>query len=431
MNQWIDRVKNHAVWDQMKSLGQAIDTAAQRDGIDAETLSGVERIRTLLSSIGQRLASVDPALVLPSTLDGINNAFSAATQELQQFTASGSTGHIANANANADSALASAVAQFFPISKLELATLNKSATQYRDSVETAFRKIQQSAAAVDSEIARNAARLDEIAADGNNVRQRSDAFLAEVQAQFSRAQEVRASDFSDAQQNRQDKFTSVVADFSDKLSTHVAELAAIRAELQRTSNELLASLQQDYESQAGQVLARIQAHERAVEKLVGVIGTLGVTSGYQKAGTSARNAKWLWQGLTVSALVGVIAFAWRAFLPVMGNDFSWPSFAGRSILTLTVGLLAAYAAKQSDKASMLETYNRGMALELEAFGPFIAPLSPEKQEAFRLQLGERTFGSHLGVSQSQGESSPANFSALLKDKQLTEFVTNLVRAARS
>lgn len=39
-----------------------------------------------------------------------------------------------------------------------------------------------------------------------------------------------------------------------------------------------------------------------------------------------------------------------------------------------------------------ERRNRKLALELEAIGPYLAPLPEERQLEFRLALGDRTFG---------------------------------------
>lgn len=431
MSQWTDRVRTHPVWGQMTALGVLVDTAAARDGIEADALAGVERVRTILAIVGQRLASMDPALLVVSSLDGMHNAFSRAAEELEQFVDGGGGIAIQNANAQADNALGYAATIPLPVLKSELATLNRSATSYRDSVEAALSRVQAAAAKVESELGRHASRVDELAVDGNNIRQRAESFLAEVQSQFSRAQESRSTDFAESQQSRQDRFMQLVAENTEKTNAQLSELTATRTDAQKAMSDALSELRKAYETSAAAILARMEAQRLDVEKLVGVIGNLGLTSGYQKAAIAARNTKWFWQALTVAALCAVIGFAWKAFLPAVGSGFSWPSFAGRSVLTVAVGLLAAYAAKQSDKAAELESYNRGMALELEALGPFIAPLSAEKQEEFRLQLGERSFGGHAGIAQSQGDSSPATLAHLLGDKRLQTLLTELVKSAKA
>jgi hypothetical protein len=44
MSQWTERVRSHSVWQQMETLGPALDQAAMREDIDPSTHDGVERI---------------------------------------------------------------------------------------------------------------------------------------------------------------------------------------------------------------------------------------------------------------------------------------------------------------------------------------------------------------------------------------------------
>lgn len=130
-------------------------------------------------------------------------------------------------------------------------------------------------------------------------------------------------------------------------------------------------------------------------------------------------------------MVAVIAFTWVAFLPLTQGTFSWQSFAGRVVLSLAVGVLAAYAAAQGDRYLEIERRNRKLALELEAIGPYLAPLPVDKQEAFRLQLGERTFGrEEAGVGRKAAKSPASVMDILMKSKEFREFVAEIVKAAR-
>jgi hypothetical protein len=71
MSQWTERVVSHSVWQQMETLGPALDQAAMREGIDPSTHDGLERIRAILTFAGKRLAGADPQLMHPAPLDGI------------------------------------------------------------------------------------------------------------------------------------------------------------------------------------------------------------------------------------------------------------------------------------------------------------------------------------------------------------------------
>jgi len=100
----------------------------------------------------------------------------------------------------------------------------------------------------------------------------------------------------------------------------------------------------------------------------------------------------------------MIGFAYFAFIPALDHQvslsaagsvsapFSWPSFAARVVLTITVGILAASARSQDDKGQDVERRNGKMALELDALGPYLAPLPLDKQREFRIAVGGRSFG---------------------------------------
>jgi hypothetical protein len=74
-----------------------------------------------------------------------------------------------------------------------------------------------------------------------------------------------------------------------------------------------------------------------------------------------------------------------------------------------------------------ERRNRKLALELEAIGPFLAPLPEDKQQQFRLELGARTFGREERPLGRRGDKSPATLvDALLSSKDFNKVVTEIV-----
>jgi len=113
------------------------------------------------------------------------------------------------------------------------------------------------------------------------------------------------------------------------------------------------------------------------------------------------------------------------------GGFNWEGFAGRVFGSLTVGVLAAYAAAQADKHIQVERQARKLALELEAIGPYLAPLPVDKQEEFRLEMGNRSFGRDERSLGGKTEKSPASLvDILVKSKEFREFVADIVKAAR-
>lgn len=249
--------------------------------------------------------------------------------------------------------------------------------------------------------------------------------LTDQQGQFSSAQENRSREFTTAQTESQKRFGDLIADYTKRLTDQDSEFTRQRDAFAATAQSQLGALNENYEEAAKKILEQVDNHRKDVEKLVGVIGNLGVTSGYQKTANTARNSMWFWNVVAVLAMIALILFAYRAFLPTMQGDFKWGAFAGRVFLTITVGVLAAYAAAQADRFFKMEKYHRKLALELAAIDPFIALLPQEEQYKFKLEIGRRSFAQDE-VPASPTDKSPATTLDVLASKEGQQLVQTIV-----
>ncbi len=431
MGQLTDRIKNHGVWQQLEALGPVIDQALGRDGVDADAVEALERLRTVLTLAGKRLAAADPFTTYPAALDGLATAFANATTEVRNFIANGSTGHLTNANSHADTALGNLAVVTLPTTPKELQSLRDATVSYRSSLDDQLKKARASSVAVAGELETVRAKTTELATEIASERQRLSELGSVFQQQFSAAQETRNRDYTEAQGSRQEKFGTLIADFSTRLTEQNADFTQRKEAAIKQFDDDAAALKQNYAAAGKAVLDEIDGHRKNVEKLVGVIGDLGVTSGYVKVANYARIALWIWQSIAVLAMGGVIVAAYKLFIPELQGPFSWWQFAGRIIMTLTIGVLAAYAAHQGDTYKVMERQNRQRALELAAVGPFLAPLPQDKQDEFRLGLGGKTFGQNGAGENGHNGRSPATLLDLAKSPELRALVTEVVKAVKS
>jgi len=236
-------------------------------------------------------------------------------------------------------------------------------------------------------------QTNDFAATQTERQQKFSAATSDQQSGFSTAQDNRNREFADAQNERGQSFATLIAEQTKTLNEQQAEITSLREALTKSHTEALQGLRAKYEESAANILKAIDDRKQQVEKLVGVIGNLGVTSGYQKVANRAEKAVYVWQVLTVGALSGLI---WVADLiafstPVPGAPF-YQGLSTRVFLSVAVGIFAGYAARQAKINMDIERRNRKLALELEAFGPFVAPLPIDMQNEFRRSLGERSFG---------------------------------------
>jgi hypothetical protein len=111
------------------------------------------------------------------------------------------------------------------------------------------------------------------------------------------------------------------------------------------------------------------------------------------------------------------------------GHFNWGGFAGRVLLLASLGLIAAYSGSQADKLFVDEKRNRKLALELEAIGPYLAPLPIDEQNKFRVQIGDRSFGRDH-EKDTGAHKSPATLVHLLKSKEVKEFLELVMELAK-
>lgn len=509
MSQWIDRINDHPVWNELTALGPAIDRALVRAENDVSTIDGLERIRTVLASCGKRIASTDPVLLDPRALTGIVSQLTPCKTAIEAYETDGNPTHIIAANAKADDVLVALASILSAPGSDDLTVINSSLSSYRTTLETylqsAFDVQQKVKAASES----NEEKLKALETAISAEQQRLATLLLDQQTQFSTAQDKRASEFATAlteQQTKsataaadqqtafstdqdtrkseyaasqianQEKFAALLADYSTKLNDSDKDFAEKLQASTKTHEANLESLQSSYEAAAEKVLAQIRIHQKDVEKLVGVIGNLGVTSGYQKVANLARTMLFLWQFITVAALGGLILIAYQIAFPStqklssvsaesshvatqalpppavasatkvppslpllattqataspVSDSAFYQGLATRIFLSLTFGIFAACAARQASHFLEMERKNRKLALELEALGPFIAPLDKTQQDEFRIKIGDRSFGMHESDSHDEKAADPTGALDVFSAKQLGEFAAAVAKGAK-
>jgi len=169
----------------MKSLGPIIDSAVAGDGIDAQAVIGLERIRVVLSFTGKRLAGADPLTIVPGPLDGIADAFATAKAEIEGFLADRDTTHIQNANRQADIALGSVSQVSALFSPEELGALVSVATEYRNTVEQSLLASKRSTEEFRNETENVRSKLSDLATALQAEQQKLSQVVTDYQRQFS------------------------------------------------------------------------------------------------------------------------------------------------------------------------------------------------------------------------------------------------------
>jgi hypothetical protein len=407
MGQWDDRIRNHNVWSELQSWTSLLDQAVNKAANRPETIEPINRIRVVVDFVRGRLNGADAILTPLPVLNSLAKGLRAGINELQAFVGNGNVGHLENVNSQLDGVLQQLAQLWSPPTSDQIELLANATLTYRTTLDEQVKQLKQLEEQLSKESNSVHEKLNDLVTAINTEKQQIAQTTTQYQGQFSTAQEARTREFS-----------ALLQEFSkEKLETI------------KKHEDSLQALELNHEQSAASVLQHMEDQKEKVEKLLGIIGNLGLTAGYVKRADYARTSLWVWQGVVVLSLVTVVIAAVLLFIPVVnGASVTWESIVARLILCISVGVLAAYAGAQADRFFEIERRNRQRALELEALGPYLAPLPEELQDKFRIEIGDRSFGREDPPLGKGMDRSPATLvDVLLKTKDSRQFVREVIK----
>lgn len=463
--------ESHAVWTELNSVHALLDQSLSLEGIDSECASRITRLKAVASFSKVRIKNIDLNLIQSELLNKLTGKFNSISSHLLGFIDRKDINSLIAADAEADLALNEVALINLEITSQEFENAQEVARSYKDVVNSFI--FELSKVAKDFETKKSSLREEIDAMWHQTVELKADIGTTtnSFRDRFNDAENSRASQWTDVQATRSQEFEKLLKQATDsfseqwetlkKLKSDTEDKFAQASEEQKKTFSDVQSMYQDvfnnqttefekfksavlkehdnhldlmrqgFEVQATEMLEKITKLKKEADDLVGIIGDRGVTSGHQKAAEQARTDAQIWQIATVISMIALIVLAVYIFLPQVAGVFSWESFAGRVFITFTIGVLATYAGAQADKYQKIERHSRTMALELQAIGPFIAPLPQEKQHEFRLMIGERSFGNDSAEKSKPVEKSPTSVADLLgKPQDISSIVKSAVEAIK-
>ena len=454
MTVWTKLLGDSGVLARLDELARALDRALARSQNAVEDLESLQRIRAVLTVIGKRLESADENLLIEQALKALASQVANATEQVNAFAETGNQAALASANAHVDLALSSLASLVFP-EKTELRVPPEAADAYREAIGAQLRSFDAEA---DAQLARSAALLIQLTDAETrfesaiaNIQKDEDAFRASVatereelmaagaeaekqlesaaatatqkwDATFAAAEKAREEIWRAAADTQQARFDKLSAAFDEQLAVKSQALDANLKAAAIAQEASLTELKAVYQDKAQAMLKAAEGHLKQVQELVGVIADHGVSSGFKAVADGAAKAAGIWQAVALGAILLLVGFAFATAVNPFEEQTNWLNFAGRTYFSITLGVLAAYAASQRNRSQRVEQTNRRLELELRALGPFFQSVDPVEREQFRLKLVDLLFGR----AEQSHEASPT--SAPLASKDSAEKQLALLKA---
>ena len=287
------------------------------------------------------------------------------------------------------------------------ATFQRSAQQRLASLRGEFggarselRKIEEAIQARKDELA---STIDERRSEIATKIESLQAEFAEKLAEFGAQIETERTAFSELRTSQTQTFESSQAEQSTSTKETLERF-------QEQAQKMLAAAQSDVD----QRVAEIQRMETESAALVGAIGLAGTAERYGEEVNEQRKVADRWRrGTVVLALLAVIGVV----IAVAEKHPVAETFAGKLALSLILGGIATYAARQSSYHRRREHHARDLQLELTAFSPFIEPLAADQQEEERVIMTRKTFGKTTAAPAPDEEPGPTPLSFALRRKE--------------
>jgi hypothetical protein len=402
MTAYDDRLVSHPLFAQLTAaqsvIAELLRAGDERELDVIEAITRLERVTSYTQSI---LETADPQLTGGGLLDQIAATVGALGQEVSAYPSDGAIGHLANANAHADTLL-----DF--VARLPRPAAVPAAGETQEAVTSFRRSISQHARHADAEIAALEERLAALAAaataqEGKLQQQdaRLDTVVAGFQQQFSQTEQQRQAEHNELISGSKTTIDQLaktgqaeIAAVATKGEVDVAEAisaaeAATEAAVQKLSDRataLTTSLDKAGKDRIGKLDELL---EKAI-RTVGVIGNTGMTGGYKQTADAEKKAanrlRWLAVGALALAVISSTAFAL-----FHGDDFNWQVFASKSFISVPLLVLAGYAARESAKHRREEQYARKVELQLASIDSYLIELPDTERHRIKAKLADRFF----------------------------------------
>lgn len=281
--------------------------------------------------------------------------------------------------------------------------LGDAALAYRKSVGGLVRAIEKQLSDLTTEKDVLQTKIQELTVEVATHKQRADNVIAQMQQQFSTAQETRQTESASHEAKRSSEF-----DAAEEARAEESDLAKNQrdkdfAEFLLTSKAAHESLREGLTNNSNSLIKSLEEQKSQAEKVVGIISTEAVAHGYGKTANEERDAAKMWRWIAVGALICWIVAGVVFFALTYDKELSLSALARQFLISTPFVLLAGFAALQVSKHQRAERINRQQELEIAAIDPYLATFDDVTRNEVKRTLADKLFGQRE-VEPAKGET---------------------------
>lgn len=205
------------------------------------------------------------------------------------------------------------------------------------------------------------------------------------------------SDKLDNLNNNQEDLKNNVDKFIDESKNNIEKIITTEknniTELKENSkNELMDNfneLSEEYTNKFEELLKNIDAKDKKISKLIGIVGDKARIGEYKKNADMSRKERITWQIITI--VLFLIAFGLMLYVTLTSKDYNKFTVFKYIVSAILMGA-ATYTAKQASHSRKDEVYYRKQELELASIDVYLDNMNPENREEIKKTLSTKMFG---------------------------------------
>lgn len=394
MSKWIDRFNSHPLTGVWANLMQLIQDESLDEGAAEDAVEDIARLRKVIFYLNGIYESIDPEVTPFNNLTNIQQSSQGCINEINAYKGNKNTGHLTNANNNADSLLlqfqqtpASANAASTENIKNSVSAYSKTIgsyiSKYKNETEESVSNLAKRIDDLNGDINIKEAKLAELTSQIKTVEQTIQQQTTEFNTQYQASEKTRADKFekelaaySSQSENNIEKYTNKSDEEFKNLSLRTGKII-----------EVLTNLQDDASKVYGVTINTLQA---------------GAYSSYANNEEKVANRYRLYASLLMLLGVGFLVLPEMRLLIENGSyNFDWIKVVGRIPLSLVVFVPAFYFARESGKHRSNEIVNRRRQHILTTLDPYIELMKEENAENLRIHVAKTVFSENLPSGDSK------------------------------
>jgi hypothetical protein len=386
--------QNHTVFQKTEQLVTRLNEEEVKEKLELEKL---DFFLTAAQFLTDRLKVTLPTLLPIAELNAVSAEFENALAQINAYIGNNNVGHIPNAVNNINSALTYIKNFPIPYAKGDL-DFAKSIVQFQKTVEEKLNQTENQKNELETKI--EALKLD---------LENKQTELNLIEAKIS----TKEKEIESLTTNFQSQFDTSNSAFSKQVAD---DRATFRAEIDTDREKI--------KTDTDGIIKDLERKLNDANKLVNVIGNVGVTGNYQIIANEHKKTADNWRTIAIvfmCILSGLLIFSiWK----IGDIDYDWHKAIIRIIASAILIYPATYASRESSKHRKIENLNRKLELELSSISPFIEILDETKKQEIKAKLVEKYFGNSTSL-ETDGDKND-NISASMLET-IVKLVTSVTK----